>query len=57
MGISPLGAAPIPANGQTDILKLTVAFYDYTKTSKRPAAQRDKKLLVTVTAEIFFTRT
>jgi hypothetical protein len=57
MNIPPLGAAPIPANGQTDTLMLIGAFYDYPKASKGPAAQDDKKLLITVTAKRFFKRT
>lgn len=33
------------------------SFHDYPKASKRSVAHRDRKLLVTVTAESLFTRT
>jgi hypothetical protein len=47
----------LPVNGQTDMLMLIGAFYDYPKASKGPAAQGDKKLLNTVTAGRFFKAT
>jgi len=56
-GILPLGAAPIHANGQTDVPKIIDAFHDYPKASKLSVAHRDKKFFVIVTAESLFTRT
>ena len=56
-GIYPLGAAPIHANGQTNMSKLVDAVHGYPKAFKRPVAHRDKKLLVTVGADSPFTRT